>query len=137
MRRLLFTLVATMALSSGALSSGGALAEDAARSGYDLGDFQLRSGQDLMDICTLSPNHPDYHVARAFCLGFMEGAGQLHNVLASGPGFDPYFCAPKGISLDQVVTVYASFATKNPQYMNERAIDSLVRAVANKWPCGE
>jgi hypothetical protein len=132
---MLLALVATIALSSGALSSGEALAQDAARIGYDLGDFQLRSGQDLVDICTLSPDHPDYHVARAFCLGFMEGAGQLHNVLASGPGFDPYFCVPKGISLDQVVAVYASFATKNPQSMNERAVDSLFRAVANKWPC--
>jgi hypothetical protein len=136
MWRLLFALVATMALSSGALTSRGALAQGAAQSGYDLGDFQLRSGQDLVDICTLSPDHPDYHAARAFCLGFMEGAGQLHNALASGPGFDPYFCVPKGISLDQVVTVYASFATKNPQYLNERAVDSLFRAVANEWPCG-
>ena len=132
MRRMIYAIVAAMAL-----SSTGALAEGAGRVGYDLDDFKLRSGQDLVDICTLSPDHADYHVARAFCLGFMEGAGQLHGVLASGPGFDPYFCVPQGTTLDQAVSVYAAFAAKNPQYLSERAVDSLFRAAADTWPCGK
>jgi len=126
MRRIFFTLVAAVAL-----SSGGAMAE----SGYSLEDFQLRTGQDLLDMCTLDANHRDYPVAHAYCVGFIEGAGQLHDALAAGPNFDRLVCSPRNVTLNDVVTVYASYAAANPQYMKESAIDSLVRAAAAKWPC--
>jgi hypothetical protein len=128
MRRIFFALVAAVAL-----SSGGAQAE----SGYSLEDFELRTGQDLLDMCTLDANHRDYPVAHAYCVGFIEGAGQLHDALAAGPEFDRLVCAPKNVTLDDVVTVYSSYAAANPQYMRESAIDSLVRAAAAKWPCGK
>ena len=128
MRRIFFALVAAVAL-----SSGGAQAE----SGYSLEDFELRTGQDLLDMCTLDANHRDYPVAHAYCVGFIEGAGQLHDALAAGPEFDRLVCAPKNVTLDDVVTVYASYAAAIPQYMRESAIDSLVRAAAAKWPCGK
>jgi hypothetical protein len=126
MGKMLFALVAAVAL-----SSGGAMAED----GYNLEDFELRTGQDLYDICTLDPNHPHYPVARAYCVGFIEGAGQLHDALAAGPNFDRLVCGPSTVTLADVVTVYANYAVANPQHMKESAIDSLVRAAAAKWPC--
>jgi hypothetical protein len=128
MRKMLFALVAVVAL-----SSGGAMAEG----GYSLEDFGLRTGQDLLDVCTLAPDHPDYPVAHAYCVGFIEGAGQLHDVLAAGPNFDRLVCGPGNITLDDVVTVYANYAAANPQHMKESAIDSLVRAAAAEWPCGK
>jgi hypothetical protein len=126
MRRIFFALVAAVAL-----SSGGAQAE----SGYSLEDFELRTGQDLLDMCTLDANHRDYPVAHAYCVGFIEGAGQLHDALAAGPEFDRLVCAPKNVTLDDVVTVYSSYAAANPQHMKETAIDSLFRAAAAQWPC--
>lgn len=128
MHRIFFALVAAVGL-----ASGGAQAE----SGYSLEDFELRSGQDLLDMCTLDRNHPDYPVAHAYCVGFIEGAGQLHDALAAGPDFDRLVCGPKGVTLEEVVTVYATYAVAHPQHMEESAIDSLVRAAAAKWPCGK
>ena len=126
MHRIFFALAAAVALASGGAQ---------AKSGYSLEDFELRTGQDLLDMCTLGPNHPDYPVAHAYCVGFIEGAGQLHDALAAGPNFDRLVCHPKNVTLDDVVTVYASYAAANPQYMRESAIDSLVRAAAAQWPC--
>ena len=121
-----FALVAAVAL-----SSGGAMAQN----GYSLEDFELRTGQDLLDMCTLGPSHPDYPVAHAYCVGFIEGAGQLHDALAAGPNFDRLVCGTENVTLEDVVTVYANYAVANPQHMKESAIDSLVRAAAAKWPC--
>lgn len=126
MHKILFALVAAVAL-----VSSGAMADN----GYSLEDFELRTGQDLLDICTLDPNHDHYHVARAYCVGFIEGAGQLHDALAAGPNFDRLVCGPDTVTLSDVVTVYAKYAVANPQHMKESAIDSLVRAAAAKWPC--
>lgn len=128
MCRKLLALVAAVAL-----SSGGAQAE----SGYSLEAFELRSGEDLLNLCMLDPNHRHYPVARAYCVGFIEGAGQLHDALAAGPNFDRLVCSPNNVTLEEVVTVYADYAVANPQHMNESAIDSLVRAAAAKWPCGK
>jgi len=127
MGRMFFALVAAVAL-----ASGGARAQ----SGYSLEDFELRSGQDLLDMCTLPPSHPDYPVAHAYCVGFIEGAGQLHDALAAGPGFARLVCGTENVKLEDVVTVYAEYAVANPQHMKESAIDSLIRAAAAKWPCG-
>jgi hypothetical protein len=126
MRKMFFALVAALAL-----SSSGAVAE----SSYNLEAFELRSGQDLYAVCALSPNHPDYPVAKAYCLGFIEGAGQLHDALVGGPDFDPLVCAPDSVPLHEVVTVFAQYAVANPQHLKEGAIHSLVRAAAAKWPC--
>ena len=126
MHRIFFALIAAVALASGSAMAQG---------GYSLEDFELRTGQDLLDMCTLRPSHPDYPVAHAYCVGFIEGAGQLHDALAAGPNFDRLVCGPDNVTLDDVVTVYAEFAVANPQHMKESAIDSLVRAAAAKWPC--
>ena len=126
MRKIFFALVSALAL-----SSSGALAE----SGYNVDAFELRTGQDLYTVCALNPNHADYNVARAYCLGFVEGAGQFHDALVTGPDFDALVCVPDNVTLAVVVTAFAQYAVANPQYMKEPAIDSLVRAAAAKWPC--
>ncbi len=102
---------------------------------YRVEVFELRTGHDLYAVCTIDPSHPDRAVARAYCAGFIKGAGQLHHVLVEGPDFDALVCPPEGLTLDDVVGVYAGYALSNPDHMKETAIDSLLRAVAAEWPC--
>ncbi len=130
MRKMFFALIAALAL-----SSSGAVADSHGGISYSLDNFKLVTGQDLYNVCTLNPNHSHYPVAHAYCVGFIEGAGQFHDALVAGPDFDALVCDHGNATLDEVVTVFAQYAVANPQHLKEGAIHNLVRATAAKWPC--
>lgn len=103
---------------------------------YGLDDYQLDSAKDLYDVCTVPPSHPDHAVAKAFCVGYFEGGMHLHDVLAEADDFPEIACPPDTTTRAEIVEVFIEYARSNPQYHAERPMDSVFRALVNKWPCG-
>lgn len=103
--------------------------------GYSLDDYQLRKSGDLLDICSLPPSDPQYPEARGFCLGYFAGGIQLHDALAASPDFPRIACASGNATRDDVVAVFVDYARAHPQYLDEPAMDTVFRAVVDKWPC--
>jgi hypothetical protein len=103
--------------------------------GYTLDDYQLRTSGDLLDICSLDTSDNQYWEARAFCLGYFTGGIQLHDVLAASPDFPRIACASPGVTRNDVVAVFVSYAKAHPEYLKEQPMDTVFRAVNDKWPC--
>src|SRR4051812_37356819 len=125
-RRLGAMLVAAAALLAGSAMPGQAQVTEQAFRGGRTSDFAR--------LCAAQGGTEGDVAARAWCHGFMIGAGQYHNVLAAAdPARERIFCMPAATpTLDQVRTDFVAWAAANPQYGGERAIDGLMRFAASK-----
>jgi Rap1a immunity proteins len=103
--------------------------------GYTLNDYQLRTSADLLDICSVDSSNPQYFEARGFCLGFFAGGIHLHDALAVAEDFPRIACPAAGVTRDDVVKVFVDYARAHPEYLNERPMDTVFRAVNDQWPC--
>ena len=92
---------------------------------------------DLARLCAAQGGGEPDVAARAWCHGFIIGAGQYHNSLAAAdPTRERMFCLPAETpTLDQVRTDFVGWAAANPQYADEKAVDGLMRFAAARWPC--
>jgi len=127
-----------MRRSSLALALGLALApwtSWAQTDGYTLEDYQLETSGDLLDICTLDQSHANYWEARGFCLGYFTGGIHLQDALAAAPNFERIACAPANATRNDVVAVFVAYARAHPEYLDERPMDTVFRAVNDEWPC--
>ncbi len=131
-----FGFVAATVLVAGALVSGQALGQTKTPSGYSLEDFQLRTTQDLFDICNLDPGVSDYVTAKSFCYGFIEGAAHYDEALEDGTKI-AIVCAPETATREQAVEAFTMYVRANPQYLKEKPIDTVFRAIIAKWPCAK
>src|SRR5919106_1479663 len=103
----------SMRRSSVALALGLALAPWAASAqtdGYTLDDYQLRTSGDLLDICALDSSHPQYWEARGFCLGYFAGGIDLHDALAVAQDFPQIACPAEGVTRNDVVEAFVTYA---------------------------
>jgi hypothetical protein len=103
--------------------------------GYSLDDYQLRTSGDLLDICALDDSHAQYWEARGFCLGYFAGGIDLHDALAAGREFPQIACPTEGVTRNDVVETFVTYAEAHPEHLNERPMDTVFRAVADRWPC--
>jgi hypothetical protein len=103
--------------------------------GYALDDFQLRTSGDLLDICALDPSHVNYWEARGFCLGFVAGGAHLHEALAAGEDFPRIACPAEGVTRSDVVEAFVLYAQAHPEHLDERPMETVFRAVIDRWPC--
>jgi hypothetical protein len=103
--------------------------------GYTLDDYQLRRSGDLLDICSVDSSSTQYYEARAFCLGYFTGGIHLHDVLAVSGNFPKIACAPEGVTRNDVVAAFVTYARAHPEYLDEQPMDTVFRAVNAEWPC--
>jgi hypothetical protein len=111
------------------------LAAWAQTDGYTLDDYQLRTSADLLDICALDTVHADYWEARGFCLGYVAGGIDLHDALAVADDFPQIACPTQGVTRNDVVEAFVSYAQAHPEHLDERPMDTVFRAVTDRWPC--
>jgi hypothetical protein len=101
-------------------------------------DFSARTTADLVATCDSPPDDPMHVAAIHFCEGFLAGAYQYHQEEAAGPRGRRLFCVPKtGLTMDEAVGKFVQWARQNPQYGQERPVDSLVRFAIHSFPCGQ
>jgi hypothetical protein len=117
------------------LVAGQVRAETVLNDGYTLEDFSLDNAADLVDICTLDKKHPDHVAAMAFCYGFFEGGIHYDDAISTTPSYHKIVCDPEGTTRTQAVEVFVSYVRANPQYGSHAPIDTIFRALVDKWPC--
>ena len=103
--------------------------------GFALDDFQVETAQDLADICTLDQSHSSYWEAKAFCYGYFQGGADFHHAMASVPQFQPIACPTDEATVRSAVDAFVAYARAHPEYLSERPMDVVFRAVGDRWPC--
>jgi len=97
-------------------------------------NFQLKNAAGLVEICSVPADDPLYINAREFCSGYLVGAFQYYD--ATEPPSNRFVCAPNPRpSRTAVMQRFVAWASKHPQYMNDRPVDALFRFLAQAYPC--
>lgn len=97
--------------------------------------FKVRTAEDLRRLCARQPSESHFAEARSFCLGFIEGGAQFHNLITQIEGIDRMVCGTNQATRDEAVDVFLAFAAAHPEALSRSAMDVLVEATASKWPC--
>lgn len=95
-----------------------------------------RTGE-LAALCSATPQNAAGAASVAYCQGFFVAAGQYHQELSAAGGVQqPIFCLPTpSPTFDDARMAFVSWAQNNPQYKDDRSIDSLLRFAATTYPC--
>lgn len=96
--------------------------------------FQVRTTADLLTLCAPAQNDPLAVQAIHFCHGYLIGA--IHYYLASDDAAARRVCLPQPPpSRDAGVAQFVSWARANPQYLQERPVETEFRFLETTWPC--
>jgi len=95
----------------------------------------VETTKDLAETCQVVEGAPGATEALNFCYGYIIGAGQFYLAVVAAKKIDPIACAKPVPSIDAIRANFISWASANPQYAGEKALDGLWRSAAAKWPC--
>jgi Rap1a immunity proteins len=100
-------------------------------------DFLIHTTQDLVKLCTASERDPLYQAAIGFCHGYAVGTYQYHQAITtSGAEHTSFVCLPEPPpTRAEAIQMFVAWTQENPQYLNERPVDSMFRFFATKFPC--
>ncbi len=101
-------------------------------------NFWAENTLDLHDICNLAPNDPQRPQAIHFCLGYIDGAVDYHDVITDHENLKRLVCYPETASLEQAMAVFIVWAqanVTNEKFMKEPPVMGVVRSLEEKWPC--
>jgi hypothetical protein len=90
-----------------------------------------RTDQMLWD-CTGKENGD---LGRLACGNFIDGMVAMHS-LSAGMGGASFFCSPdSGISIDQAMRIFISWAEQNPKELHKSARVSVLLSLIDAFPC--
>ena len=99
-------------------------------------NFLARDTQDIIELCSASPTDPLYKEAIHFCHGYLVGIYQYQHDFYSNPGFSPLVCPPDPKpSRNQTIANYVEWVKTHPEYLKERAVDTAMKFLTEKFPC--
>lgn len=104
------------------LASGVAVAEN--------GPFDDETTAELARLCA-SPATTD----RDFCFGFMLGAGQFYTEMLRAAVIRPLACPDPVPTIEEMRLGFVDWVAANPDAGDSRAVDGMMRAAAELWPC--
>ena len=107
---------------AGALASGAANAED--------GPFDQETTAELARLCAST-----VATERDFCFGFMLGAGQFYTEMLRADVIRPLACPDPVPTIEAMRLGFIDWAGANPEAGDTRAVDGLMQAAAEAWPC--
>lgn len=126
------TLTAIPALAASALLWSGSA------SAAEENIFAVTTTQDLLNICTLPTEDPLHGEAMNYCLGYLDGAMDYHDVLAAHEDMKPLVCYPDTATLELGVVVFIAWAEEqeaSTDYLDTPPVVGIIRSLASKWPC--
>jgi hypothetical protein len=125
-------LPAAMALLAGTL----VLSSAGAQAAVTEDNFVAHTTGDLLALCTAEPTETLYTAAVNFCHGF--GAA-TYSLLATAQHSNPklkVFCEPaKGVSRNDAVASFVTWARAKPDRVALPAVDGLTLFLADTYPC--
>ena len=98
-------------------------------------NFVSRTTGDLAALCSAEPTDKLYTAAVNFCYGFGAGA---YGVLAAAQQADPklkLFCAPPGLTRNEAVAAFVSWAGRRPERTALPAVDGVAAFLTEIYPC--
>ena len=99
-------------------------------------NFQVRTTGDLLTLCAPAPNDPLAVQAIHFCHGYLVGAFAYYSASVAGREDAKRVCLPQPPpSRDAGIARFVSWARANPQYLQERPVETEFRFLETTWPC--
>ena len=102
--------------------------------------FAVENTKDLLFLCDLPRDDPQRSEAINYCMAYLDGVVDYHDVLTDHENMNRLICYPDTATLEQGVLVFIDWAEQgqsDERLMAEPPILGVVRALAAKWPCGE
>jgi hypothetical protein len=98
--------------------------------------FLARDTRDIIELCSALKTEPLYTAAVNFCQGYLVGAYHYQDSLYSEPGIRPVVCFPEPKPTRiEAIAQFIEWAKAHPEYGQDRAVDSMSKFLAEKWPC--
>jgi len=98
--------------------------------------LHVKNAAGLAEICGISADDARYANAKGFCHGYLVGAYQYYDATEDPTG--RFVCSPDPTpSLDEVTDGFVAWSKSHPQYMQDRAADTLFRYLAENYPCSK
>ena len=93
----------------------------------------FENGNNILELCS----QPYGTVAGGFCLGYIAGIADAANVTQSiGETINGgTACIPMGVPVTQAKDVVTNFLRQHPEQRSLGAVDLIVRALAEAFPC--
>lgn len=107
----------------------------ASATSVDNAAYTVASTQDLVNLCSTKQGDALYPDANMFCIGYIAGAAHYHRELTKGPLIKPIICPPEGVTRSEAVAIFLDWAKRNPGSMALPAVEGLLRAGVEKFPC--
>lgn len=102
----------------------------------DQHEFHVKNAGGLVEICGIANGDAQYEKAMAFCHGYLVGSYQFYKATVNQE--DRFICEPNPTpSLAEVVDGFVAWSKKYPQYLNDKAVDTLFRYLEEKYPCSK
>jgi hypothetical protein len=102
-------------------------------------DINFDTTEDLYQVCAVAAGDAAYIPASFACRGFIEGAVQYHDEVTDRKNLKRLICYPKGATIADGRKAFIAWAKKHAndkKLMEEVPVVGLVRALADKYPCG-
>ena len=107
---------------AGALASAAGAAEN--------GPFDQETTAELARLCASTAA-----TDRDFCFGFMLGAGQFYTEMLRAEVIRPLACPDPAPTIEEMRVGFVDWVAANPDAGDKRAVDGMMRAAAEIWPC--
>ena len=126
-------LAAAVILAAGlALGQTSAEAQDRA--------FLVNTTEDLHNLCTMPDGAAMRTEAINYCMAYMDGAVDYHDVLTTGDNDEmkPIVCYPETATLELGVVTFIEWGNSmrdDRKLMDEPPVLGVLRALSKKWPC--
>jgi hypothetical protein len=77
-----------------------------------------------------------YQAAIGFCHGYAVGTYHYYQAATASAEQTRFVCFPEPPPTRvQAIQMFLAWTKENPQYMNERPVDSIFRFLETKFPC--
>ena len=99
-------------------------------------EFRLRSAADLVALCGAPATDPLYTAAVHMCHGFGAGTYQAIVAMTRHEKLQPVVCPPSPApSRNDTVGRFLEWAKRNPQHLQDPAVEALGRFFVTEFPC--
>jgi hypothetical protein len=102
-------------------------------------DMRFRTTEDLYQVCAVAPDAAEYIPASYACRGFIEAAVQYHDAVSNRRNLERLICYPESATVGDGRAAFVAWGkrnARNKKLMAELPVVGLVRALADKYPCG-
>ena len=99
--------------------------------------FEVDTTGQLLEACTWSESDPLHVRMVTFCLGYVSSAIQYDTAVNDGDPSRMITCPPASATLSDAALTFIAWAKKNPKLHDQLAVEGVMQAVGQRWPCTE